>query len=76
MRIVSLVSAVALLLTGAVTAVEAGDRVVGSMLMAAGMTVLGVWIALEVMHELVVREPPHRHDDDRGTTESEREHES
>jgi hypothetical protein len=48
-RLTSLVSAVLLLFTGAATAVQADDRVVGGMLMAAGLIVLGVWIALEVM---------------------------
>ena len=50
-RLISLISAVLLLFSGATTAVQADDRVVGSMLMTAGMIVLGVWIALEVMAE-------------------------
>jgi len=60
-RITSLVSAVVLLFTGAVTAVEAGDRVVGGMLMAAGLVVLGVWVALEVMSH---RKPSKKADED------------
>jgi hypothetical protein len=50
-RLLSLISAVVLLFSGATTAVQAGDRVVGSMLMAAGLIVLGSWVALEVHHE-------------------------
>jgi hypothetical protein len=50
-RLISLISAVLLLFSGAATAVTAGDRVVGSMLIAAGLIVLGVWVALEVEHE-------------------------
>jgi len=50
-RLVPLLSAVTLLFSGAVTATGAGDRVVGSMLIAVGMIVLGVWIAIEVTHE-------------------------
>jgi hypothetical protein len=50
-RLLSLISAVVLLFSGATTAVQAGDRVVGSMLMAAGLIVLGAWVALEVHHE-------------------------
>jgi hypothetical protein len=50
-RLISLFSAVALLFTGAVTAVKEDDRVVGGMLMAAGLIVLGVWVALEALHE-------------------------
>jgi hypothetical protein len=50
-RLISLFSAVLLLFAGAETAVKADDRVVGSMLMAAGLIVLGAWIALEVTAE-------------------------
>jgi hypothetical protein len=50
-RLISLFSAVVLLFAGAETAVKADDRVVGSMLMTAGLIVLGAWIALEVAAE-------------------------
>jgi hypothetical protein len=48
-RLTALVSAVVLLFAGAATAVEAEDRVVGSMLMAAGFIILGAWVTLEVI---------------------------
>ena len=43
-----------LIFSGAWTAAERGDRVVGSMLIAAGLIVLGAWLAGEVRR--IIRE--------------------
>ena len=51
-RFVSLISAVVLLFSGAATAAQEGDRDIGSMMMAAALVLLGVWVALEVLHEM------------------------
>lgn len=63
-RLISLLSAVALLFSGAFTAVKENDRVVGAMLMAAGLIVLGAWIVLEVRYEMHQEDERHEHGPD------------
>lgn len=50
-RLTPLGAGIGLLLAGAAAAWNAGDRVIGALLIGPGLVLIGVWVTLEIRHD-------------------------